>query len=238
MLETQEQSSSRSRSKDAIIAAIATILAAVIAAAGVIIAASRREQNSLAEEAVTLRTQLASKTREAKTLAQTVVNLQEQVTQLGGIKTKPEPDPDTGVDPIPPEPDDPVAQTATERELTFGLQRCLRSSVITTCRFTIKNFGPEREIRLYVNPGNTPDSRAFDDQGRQRWADGGELAGARQRNLEVVVPANLTVPASIQFRDIPTPVRKFTVLDIFFRASDSYDEFKVTFHDVPVTPAE
>jgi hypothetical protein len=234
MLETQEQSAGRSRSKDAIIAAIATILAAVIAAAGVIIAASRREQNSLAEEAVTLRTQLASKTREAKTLAQTVVNLQEQVTQLGGIETKPKP----GVDPIPPEPDDPVAQTATERELTFGLQRCLRSSVIITCWFTIKNFGPEREVRLYVNPGNTPDSRAFDDQGKQRWAEGGELAGVRQRNLEVVVPANLTVPASIQFRDIPAPVKKFTVLDIFFRASDSYDEFKVTFHDVPVTPAQ
>lgn len=215
-----------------------SILAAVIAASGVIIAGSRREQRSLSGEVVTLRAQLASKAREAKTLAQTVVNLQEQVTRLSGIQPKPEPDPDTVVDPVSPEPDDPVVRTATERELTFGLQRCVRSGVIITCRFTIKNDGPEREVRLYSDEGRTVDSRAFDDRGKQQRAGGGELAGVRESHLAVVVPANLTVPAAIQFRDIPAQVRQFAVLDIYFSAGDSYREYKVTFRDVPVAPVQ
>lgn len=238
MTETQEVSSTRSRSKDAIIAAIATILAAVIAAAGVIIAASRREQHSLSEEVATVRAQLASKTREAKTLAQTVVNLQDQVTRLSGIEPRLEPDSGAVVSAVAPDPDDPVVRTATERELTFGLQRCVRSGVITTCRFMIKNNGAEREVRLYADESRTVDSRAFDEQGRQQRADGGELAGVRESDLAVVLPADLTVPAAIRFRDIPAQVRQFGVLDIFFRASDSYEEYKVTFRDVPVASAE
>jgi hypothetical protein len=224
------------RSKDATIAAIAVVLAAVITASGVIIAASRREQTSQAAEIVALQQELAKKADDNKKLALEVRALKVEIERLTGRR----PDITNVADP-PPSPattDAPVVQTMRNRDFAFGLQRCVRTGVTIDCQLRITNEGAEREFRLYAEAGRSNNSRAFDDRGKLQTADSGDLAGMADRRLRVDVPGTLTVPAAIRFKDVPAAVQQFTFLDVFFSASDSYDDFKVTFPNVSIQSPE
>ncbi|MFL5552310.1 MAG: hypothetical protein ACJ770_05835, partial [Gemmatimonadaceae bacterium] len=81
---SNDQASARSSRTNAIIAALATILAAVIAAAGAIIASGARTNNRLEESSESLNRQLRDKTQEAEALSKTVVELRAEVARLRG----------------------------------------------------------------------------------------------------------------------------------------------------------
>jgi hypothetical protein len=230
-----------SRSKDAIIAAIATILAAVIAAAATIIVNARHEKTNLEAEISTLQGQVDTKTREAKTVAASMVSLQQQVRQLQSttssaptVDTQPN---TTSTQPTAAaEPPPPVTRTAREKDLTFGFQRCIRSGSSTTCQFIVTNDGGERMVRLYAD-FYSRSSRAMDDHGKQQLANGAEIAGVEGTGPEVDLPSKIGVPALIRFSDLPSDVKQFNVLDIVFYPG-SGDRYKVEFRDVAIVGAE
>jgi hypothetical protein len=72
----------KTKSKDAIIAAIATVLAAVITAAGVIIANTNRAKDTLEQQVVVLQDELAKKTSDAKRTMLAMEALQKRVNDL------------------------------------------------------------------------------------------------------------------------------------------------------------
>jgi len=233
-----------SRSKDAIIAAIATVLAAVIAAAATIIVSAKHEKTNLEAEITTLQAQVDTKTREAKTIATSMVNLQNQVHQLQSTATS-APAADDRTKPTgmqgstsatPAEPPPPVTRSLPAKDLTIGFQRCIRTGSSTTCQFLITNDGGEREVRLNAD-ARSDNSRAVDDHGKQQVADSAELAGVGGTSPQVDIPSKITVPAFIRFSDLPADVRQFKVLDIVFDAySGKYS--KVSLRDVPIAGAE
>ncbi len=233
-----------SRSKDAIIAAIATVLTAVIAAAATIIVGARHEKTNLETEIATLQNQVDTKTREAKMVAASMANLQQQVHQLQSAAPSTSAGADqskttgtTGTPTVtPPEPPPPVTRSAKEKDLTFGFQRCLRTGSSTTCQFIVTNDGGERMVRIDAD-FDSRSSRAMDDHGKQQRANGAEIAGVEGTRPEVDLPSKISVPAFIRFNDLPSDVKQFQVLDIVFYPGGGYS-YKVEFRDVAIASAE
>ncbi|HEV7426596.1 MAG TPA: hypothetical protein VGQ46_09530 [Thermoanaerobaculia bacterium] len=233
-----------SRSKDAIIAAIATVLAAVIAAAASVIVSARHEKTNLEAEIATLQAQVDTKTREARTVAASMVNLQNEVHRLQATATSAPADGNQSQAPgtqattsaATAEPPPLVTRSLPAKDLTIGFQRCIRTGSTTTCQFLITNDGGEREVR--VSAGRQSDqSRAVDDHGKQQVADSAEIAGVGGSSPVVDVPSKITVPAFIRFSDLPADVKQFKVLDIVFdQYSNRYS--KVSLRDVPIAGAE
>lgn len=234
-----------SRSKDAIIIAIATILAAVIAAAATIIVGARHEKTNLEGQIATLQGQVDAKTREAKANLASMVSLQQQVHQLqstvpsasvAGDQSKATGTQGTPSTTPPEQPPPPVTRSLPAKDLTIGFQRCIRTGSSTTCQFLVTNDGGEREVRINAD-ARSDNSRAVDDHGKQQVADSAEIAGVEGRSPVVDVPSKITVPAFIRFSDLPVDVKQFKVLDIIFDAySGKYS--KVSLRDVPIAGAE
>jgi cell division protein FtsL len=234
-----------SRSKDAIIAAIATVLAAVIAGAAAIIVSARHEKTNLEAEITTLQGQVDTKTREAQTIATSMVALQNQVHRLqstatsapaAGDPSKATTETQGTTSAAPAEPPPPVTRSLPAKDLTIGFQRCIRTGSSTTCQFLITNDGGEREVRVSAE-ARSDQSRAVDDHGKQQVADSAEIAGVGGNAPAVDVPSKITVPAFIRFSDLPADVKQFKVLDIIFdRYSNKYS--KVSLRDVPIAGAE
>jgi endonuclease/exonuclease/phosphatase (EEP) superfamily protein YafD len=233
-----------SRSKDAIIAAIATVLAAVIAAAAGIIVSARHEKTNLESEITNLQAQVDTKTREARTIAASMGNLQNEVHRLQSTATSARPTGDQAqargtqatTSATPAEPPPPVTRSLSAKDLTIGFQRCIRTGSSTTCQFLITNDGGEREVAVYAS-ASSDNSRAVDDHGKQQVADSAEIAGVGGTSPAVDVPSKITVPAFIRFSDLPADVKQFKVLDIVF---DRYSNkrSKVSLRDVPIAGAE
>lgn len=231
-----------SRGKDAIIAAIATVLAAVVVAAGTIIAGGRREKTSLENQVTTLQGQIDAKTRETKTLAATVVNLQQQVSKLeasaASIQGRESQTATTGTAGASPatstEPSPPVTRSADEADINIGFQRCMRRAGKVICQFVVTNNGGERGVQINADSWAAR-SRAVDDQGKQQLAEGAEIAGVEAGRPSVTLPSKISVPAQIRFIGLPADVRSFKVLDIVFETSGTY---KVSFRDVTISEGE
>lgn len=233
-----------SRTKDAVIAAIATVLAAVIAAAATIIVNARHEKTNLEAEITTLQGQVDTKTREAKTIADSMVKLQDQVHQLQSTATSAPAAGDqskatgtqgtTSVTPAEPPP--PVTRSLPAKDLTIGFQRCIRTGSSTTCQFLVTNGGGEREVSVYART-NSSESRAVDDHGKQQLADSAEIAGVAGDSPAVDIPSKITVPAFIRFSNLPADVKQFEVLDIVFDRYSNKNS-KVSLRDIPIDGAE
>ncbi len=237
-LDPEKSSAEPSRRKDAIIAAIATVLAAVIVASATIIVGGKREKATLENNVATLHVQLETKTTEAKTLEATVADLQKKVSQLEAAahstgQVDPQAtSPGTGAVPsAPPQPPPPVSRSVDTGDITIGFQRCIRRGNNIVCDFMASNNGGECEVT--INGGNwlNNDSRAMDDQGKQQLADAAAIAGVEGSHAHVELPSKISVPAQVTFFGVSTDVKEFKVLDIGFYARRDH---RATFRDVPI----
>ena len=210
----------RSARTNAIIAALATVLAAVIAAAGVIIASNSRTTNKLEGSVGDLQIQLRNKTQEAETLANTIKQLRAKLERLGQGTSE---ETDLG----------PAVQV--EDGFQFELHKCTRTGTNVTCTMTITNSGTTRDLRLHARPDLIYNSRALDDQGNQLQSDGAILAGISEGLPRMDLPPRVPVKASIRFRDVPPEVKRFAVLHLGFEIEIS--DRSIEFRDVEIAAA-
>jgi len=198
---------------NAVITALASILAAVIVAAGAIIAATIHAKNEAQDQSVKLSRQLAAKSGETETLRQNDTSLQEQLNS--GKQSSPS-----------------VTDSQEEEQFVFSRPQCKRGGLVVTCTFNITNIGVARRVRPHARPDLFHNSRALTDQGPLIQSDGAVLAGVQGPLPELDVPSRVTMPASIRFRDVPPEVAAFTVLTIGFEIDIT--DHEVEFRDVKI----
>lgn len=213
-----------SRTKDAIIGAIATVLAAVIGAAGLIITNERRDATVLRNRVEKLEGDLHAKAAEVKRLS----SIEEGRPQEPSVAVALTSDDQLNL---------PVIQTERDLEYTFGLQGCARTGSSTTCYVRVSNEGPERRLEVYANPNRSFTTRMIDQFGKQRYAEVAVIAGVEGEDPAVDIPTGVSVPALVRVKDVPPDVSKFAVLDLAFKSPDRLYERKVTFRDVTIKSA-
>jgi hypothetical protein len=201
-----------SRSKDAIIIAIATILAAVIAAAATIIVGAKREKTTLETEVATLQGQVDSKTREAKTLAATVVNLQQQVSQLSSKPTQPSPVQTSTATRAP----DDLTQEVDSIAIT--LTRVHLSGDVLTFEFQVLNKAPADQTMSLFGAGS------FGNGSSRFIADGQEYAATSVRvgneTWDGIVAkrfvSGIPLNGYVAFKGVPRSLRSVAILELAY----------------------
>lgn len=213
------------RRKDAIIAAIATVLAAVILASGTIIASGKRDRDSLRDEVEVLRQDAKAKTSKINQLETDLAERDRQLQQLektGG-----------GVDPVKTEtvresagaqpwPDTPLGHADAEG---FGIDffGCTRTSGKVECRFTVTNTKEERDFRLAAsdyNSGST-NSRGIDPGGHQIAAQRGTLGGGDEdTNPMITIPGGIAIRGTVILPDVSAAMSEYAVFQLGFSANN------------------
>ncbi len=216
-----------SQVKSAWIAALATILAAVIGAGALILVNSHRNQESqhqeiaaLQHEATTLRGELEQKTKEVNTLSASLATKRNQPAP-GQLTAGPGATDSASL----------ATTTGDDNGFVLVLDRCVRAGPAVTCSMTFRNTGVERRLMIELGDGNT---HALDDQGIQRVAPEGEVAGVHGDWPSVVVPSGLTVPVKIRFRDIPGSVKQFAFMNVQFSHSDGNGGHHIELRSIPI----
>lgn len=216
------------RTKEAVIAAIATVLAAVIVASATVIASKQRHLAAAQSKAETLEDQNTTKTQQVK-------ELQDQLAACRGETSKS--DQETSRSARMPEGaitlEHPFPSKVLARELDNGFDvafhGCRRISSNVRCYFTITNLKEERHFTLYGKTMNNP-SRAVGDDGQERWPRIAELGGTEYYAPAASLSNGIPLRASLTFSDLPDTVQNFPIVQLFF-GSEGYTG-KVDFRNV------
>lgn len=212
----------RSARTNAIIAALATILAAVIAASGGIIANRNRVNDRLEGEVGKLTDELRAKNDEIATLNNTIASLRKQAAAGGSSTGTTNPS------------NEQFASSRSEEEdgFQFALESCTRSGAVVTCRLTTTNTGVTRRLRLHARPDLYTNSRALTDQGVQIQATHPVLAGVSDIMPAIDLAPRIPVKLEIRFTDVPPEVKTFSLLHVAFEIG--LDDHAVEFRGVAI----
>jgi len=216
MNDQADRSANSGRTKDVIITAIASVLVAVIGAAGVYINSSHRDRDR-AEAG------FEHSTQELKILREDVSSLQLALKKANDALLR------CGKAGEPIRSMAAAAREQSEQGFTVALQRCLRSGTAIDCDLTITNKTQQQYLTLAAEPGRSDNSRAIDDHGQQLEADGGTIAGVTGRMVRFDTPSNIELPAVVRFREVPTDVKRFSLIELSFFG---HRDFKLKFVDV------
>jgi hypothetical protein len=224
-----ESSKPRPRRKDAIIAAIATVLAAVIVASGTIISAGKRDRDSLRQEIMLLQEQIEVKSKQVVQLQTDITARTRQLAQIQQASSVVQNTPTTTTAAARSLaeanwPDSPIAQAESEG-FVIGFYGCVRASGAVQCRLTVTNNKEERDFRLEAGEfnGGAINSRGIDDKGQQIPARQGSLAGGgEETNPRITVPSGVTIRGYVILPDTSTAMTEYVVLQIGFEARNSH----------------
>ncbi|PYQ29414.1 MAG: hypothetical protein DMF56_10620 [Acidobacteria bacterium] len=233
---TGEPKKSSPRRKDAIIAAIATVLAAVILASGTIIAAGKRDRDSLRDEAEALRQEMKLKIGRITQLETDVAVRDRQLQQLRQTRA--------GVI-VPSTTDVPVSSTSEVDPWPeaarghadadgFGIDffGCVRVSGNVECRFKVTNTKQERDFRLQAAGynGDSINSRGIDPHGQQVGAQRGTLGGGDEdTNPRITIPNGITIRGTVLLPDVSAAMTEYVVFQLGF---DGDNRHRVDFRNV------
>jgi hypothetical protein len=216
MNDQRERGANSGRGKDAVIAAIATVLAAVIGAAGLYISSSHRERDRAEAD-------MERSTQESKTLRADLSSMQSALKKANDALAL------CGKPITPSTTDNPRVQS--EQGFSVALGQCSRSGTVIDCNLTVTNLGPQQRMALLTVPHNSSDTRAIDDRGHELKAQGGTVAGISGDYVRFDAPSNIGLPAVVRFRDVPAEVKQFQLLEVSF---NGHRDFKVAFREVTI----
>jgi hypothetical protein len=218
-----DRSANSGRTKDAIIAAIASVLVAVIGVGGLYLTSSHRDRDRAEAD-------VERSAQEAKVLRADVSSLQVALKKANDALLRCG-KPGDFIRTTLPVPAADTAREQTEEGFSVSLKRCLRSGTTIDCELAVLNHGPQQELTLVAAPPNSSDSRTIDDRGQQLKANGGTVAGISGDYVRFDAPSNITLPGVVRFRDVPPEVKQFQLIEVSFTG---HRDFKVQFHDVEI----
>jgi BMFP domain-containing protein YqiC len=220
------------RTKDAIIAAFATVLAAVILAAGGIIANARHEEKSVRGELAAVQNQLDLKTREAQAQAAALLSLRGEVERLRRAISVRDSRSETSkltAEPILGQPHG----SGEQQGFTVTLQRCTRAGQTVTCDMTVTNNEAERHFMIHASRGYNQFSRAIDNEGQERPVNEAEIGGQSGTGPITLMPSRVNIRAALRFRDVSPAVTQFNILQVVFSIGGA-TSFKIEFREIPI----
>jgi hypothetical protein len=218
-------SDDKRKSKDAIIAAIATVLAAVIAASATIITSKQRDLSAARTDVAVLQDQDAARTRRIAELESQLAACKSNT----GANTSTQP-PTTGSQ----DNDFPPTALAHQQEHGFDVafHGCRRLGSKVVCYFMITNLKNECNFTLLgkVMDGS---SRIVDSSGLEHWPSIAELGGTEYYAPHASIASSAPLRASLTFESLPGPADTIPLLQLSFSSCREY-RAKVDFRTIKI----